>query len=211
MRKLATMFLLMVSFTLVFAGAVAAAPNVDVKVIKNGTPVTKTSPGDKVNVTANATTDVDLNDPAVLISVNPKSGLKFKDTEAVMTYDGKVYKNNPEDPFFYWSDQYNAWVWWIGWVNDQTYIQYAGEDAQLIVPAIVSDVGKITVNADYMKWDPDADEPELVAADSYTFLSIAPKPVNSQTVPMQNTGAPLAVAALGLVSIIGGTIYGKLR
>ncbi len=42
-------------------------------------------------------------------------------------------------------------------------------------------------------------------------LNQASYPVNTSTVPMPATGSPLAIAAIGLLSIIGGTIYGKLR
>jgi len=34
---------------------------------------------------------------------------------------------------------------------------------------------------------------------------------NGKTLSMQNTGVPVALAALGLLSIIGGRLYGKLR
>lgn len=209
MRNLATVSLLILSFCLIFAGAVAAAPDVNVSVNdKNGNPVTVTNPGDEVNVTANATTDVDLNDPAVLITVDPNSGLTFKEDKAVMNFDGDQYLNDPEDPFFYWSDEYQAWVWWIGWVYGD---QLAGELVQLSVPAVVSDVGEITVNADYMKWDEQLDLPVLVATDSFTFLSVAEPVTSAQTVPMQDTGTPISAAALGLLSIVGGMVYGKLR
>lgn len=211
MRKLATLSLLLLSFSLVFVGAVAAAPEVDVEVDdENGNPVTETSPGDEVNVTTNATTDEYLNDPAVLITVDPESGLTFENDKAVMNFDGDVYQNDPNDPFFYWSDDYQAWIWWIGWLYGD---QLAGEEASLSVPAKVSDVGKITVNADYMKWDEQLDEPVLVATDSFTFLSVEAEPVSvsGQTVPMQDTGVPVAAAALGLISIIGGAVYGKFR
>lgn len=209
MRNLATVSLFILSFCLIFAGAVTAAPDVNVSVNdENGNPVTVTNPGDEVNVTANATTDVDLNDPAVLITVDPDSGLTFKEDKAVMNFDGDLYLNDPEDPFFYWSDEYQAWVWWIGWVYGD---QLAGELVQLSVPAVVSDVGEITVNADYMKWDEQLDLPVLVATDSFTFLSVAEPVTSAQTVPMQNTGTPIAAAALGLFSIVGGMVYGKLR
>ena len=208
MRKLVSIFLLLISFSLVFVGAVAAAPEVNVSVDdQNGQPVTVTTPGDKVNVTANATTDEYLNDPAVLITVDPDSGLKFKDDEAVMTFDGDQYQNDPSDPFFYWSDDYQAWIWWIGWLYGD---QLAGEEAQLSVPATVSDTGKITVNANYMEWDEQLNEPVLLATDNYTFISVA-EPVNAATIPMQDTGSPLALAAMGLLSIVGGTVYGKLK
>lgn len=209
MRNLATIPLLILSFSLIFAGAVAAAPEVNVSVSDdNGNPVTVTSPGDEVSLTANATTDVDLNNPAVLITVDPDSGLTFEEDKAVMNFDGDLYQNDPEDPFFYWSNTYQAWIWWIGWVYDD---QLAGEIAQLSVPAMVSDVGEITVNADYMEWDEELNLPVLIATDSFTFLSVAEPVTSAQTIPMQDTGTPITAAALGLLSIMGGIIYGKLR
>ena len=36
-------------------------------------------------------------------------------------------------------------------------------------------------------------------------------PATTTTIPMQPTGAPMTLAALGLLSIIGGAIYGKIR
>ncbi|MDD1775661.1 MAG: hypothetical protein LUQ24_09045 [Methanobacterium sp.] len=211
MRKLATLSLLLLSFSLVFIGAVAAAPEVDVEVDdENGDPVTVTSPGDEVNVTANATTDEYLEDPAVLISVDPDTGLTFDADKAVMNFDGDIYQNDPEDPFFFWSDDFQGWIWWIGWVYGD---QLAGEVVQLSVPAIVSDVGDITVDADYMEWPEQSEFPIFLDSDSFTFLSVGTDPVSvsGETVPMQDTGVPFAAAALGLLSIIGGTLYGKFR
>lgn len=115
MRNLAIISLLILSFSLIFAGAVAAAPEVNVSVNDdNGNPVTVTSPGDEVSVTANATTDVDLNNPAVLITVDPESGLAFEEDKAIMNFDGTLFQNDPEYPFFYWDNEYQAWIWWIG-------------------------------------------------------------------------------------------------
>lgn len=206
-RKL-TIILLLISFSLVFAGAAAAAPEVDVSVVDENGDVNVTSPGDEVNLTANATTDEYLYDPVVLVSVDPESGLQFKEDEAVMIYDGDTFTNDPEDPFFFWSDEYESWVWWVGWLWGD---QLPGEDAQLFLPATVRATGEITVNAQYLKWDV---EPILLATDSYTFQSAEPGPVNpanGETVPMQDTGVPLAAAAIGLLSIIGGAVYGKFR
>lgn len=208
MRKL-IIILLLISFSLVFVGTVAAAPEVDVAVVdENGGEVDATSPGDEVNITLNATTDEYLYDPVVLVSVDPESGLQFKEDEAVMIYDGNTFTNDPEDPFFLWSDEYESWVWWVGWLWGD---QLPGEDAQLFVPATVRVTGEITANAQYFEWDV---EPILLATDSYTFPSAEPGPVNpanGETVPMQGTGVPLAAAAIGLLSIIGGAVYGKLR
>jgi len=208
MRKTATVLLLIISFSLIFAGAVAATPEVEVQVDnESGDPVTVTNPGDNVTIEANATTDEDLEDPAVVITVDPESGLTIDDEDAVMIYDGELYENDPTDPFFYWDDEF-GWVWWIGYVYGD---QLAGEDAQLYVSATISDVGNITVLADYYQWPEESNLPILEATDDFTFLSTAAEPVNGETVPMHNTGVPLAAAALGLMSIVGGTIYGKLR
>jgi len=89
--------------------------------------------------------------------------------------------------------------------------QYPDEAAQLIAPAVVSDTGKIKVNAEYLNWPESSDTPILLDSDSFTFLSIAAETASGETVPMQNTGAPLATAALGILSIAGGVIYGKLK
>lgn len=203
------LLLLIISFGLVFAGAVAAAPQVNVTLVDgSGAVVNKTSPGEVLNITANASTDQYLNDPALLITVNPKSGLKLNDTEAVMFYDGQTIKNDPLDPFFYWSDTYNAWIWWIGYVYGD---QFPGELAQLFLPATVNDTGEITVNADYMQWDEELNEPILLATSSFTFQSVEAAAAGTGTVPMQDTGVPVGLAALAMLSIVGGSVYGKLR
>lgn len=206
MRKL-TIIILLISLSLVFAGSVAAAPEVDVAVVdENGSPVNVTSPGNEVNVTANATTDEYLYDPAVMITLDPETSLEFNEAEAVMIFDGETFTNDPEAPFFFWSEYYQSWIWWIGWVWGD---QYPGEVAQLIVPATVNATGEITVNADYFIWDEESNLPILIASDSYSFLSV--QGANGETVPMQDTGVPVGLAALGLLSIFGGALYGKLR
>lgn len=208
MHKLLTLFILLISLTLIFTGAAAAAPQVNVSVVDgNSTPVHVTSPGAKVNLTANASTDVYLNEPAVLITLNPRSGLTFNESGAVMIYDGEKFSNEPD--IFYWDDTFQAWIWYVGWLYGD---QYPNEKAQLFVPATVTAAGNITVNADYMIWDGELDEPFLVANNSYTLVSDNSTPkVNGTTVPMQDTGAPAALAALGFLAIIGGAVYGKLR
>lgn len=215
MRKQITLFLILISLSFVFAGAVMAAPEVDVSVVDgNGTPVNVTTPGSEVNLTANATTDEYLLYPAVLFTIDPENGLNFTEDEAVMIYDDEVFTNDPDNPFFYWDDYYQAWIWWLGWVYGD---QFPGEDAYLFVPATVSALGEVTVNADYMQWDEELNEPVLVANDSYTFLSVNPvpvnpvNPINGATIPMQDTGAPVTLATLALLSVIGVTVYGKLR
>ena len=210
MRKLATLFVLMITFSMVFAGAVSAQ-DVETEVLdENGDPVDIACPGEEVVVTADVATDTYLWNPDVEITVDPETGLEFVPEEAVMIFNGVIYENDPNDPFFYWSDTYQAWEWWIGWVDSMDDNDYA----QLFIPAIVTDIGPITVDASLWDQDPQTEEWFFLEEDSYTFLSVPcppPCPVNGATVSMQATGSPLAVAALGLLSIIGGAVYGKIR
>ncbi|OPY26972.1 MAG: hypothetical protein A4E27_00639 [Methanobacterium sp. PtaU1.Bin242] len=87
---------------------------------------------------------------------------------------------------------------------------YPGDIVELIIPAVVTDTGKITTDVIFEGGIISDDVPP--AEDSYTFLSVGkPKPCNGQTVPMQSTGAPLALAVLAFLGIVGGSVYGKLR
>jgi hypothetical protein len=222
MRKLATIFLLIVTFGMVFAGAVSAqetAGTVTTTVIdENGNPVTTVCNGDTVtiDVLANNTGDTDINWPFVNVTILKNSSLAVDPTTAVMTWfydDGTsdTYTNNAANPFFYWSDAWQSWIWYIGWaVDDNT--MYPDEYAQLDVIAQVKETGAITVFSEFYN-QPGAQQ-TLLDSDSYTFLSVPCHhchPHQQGTVPMQNTGAPIAAAMLGIISIIGGTIYGKLR
>jgi hypothetical protein len=214
MRKLATMFVLMITFSMVFAGAVSAQEpaTVDVTVLdENGNPVDVTCPGDVVVTLVNATAnDEDIPDPYVDIAVDPENGIDFDPASAIMYYCGDKYTNDPNDPFFYWNEDLSTWEWWIGWAVDDNDM-YPGEDAQLFVGGIVKAVGPITVTGDFYAWPEESEDPILLDSDSYTFLSVPCHHCQGATVPMQNTGAPLAALALGMLSIIGGAVYGKLR
>ncbi|MCE5214944.1 MAG: hypothetical protein LLF83_09535 [Methanobacterium sp.] len=213
MRKLATIFLLMITFSMVFAGAVFAQEpaTVDVAVVdENGNPVDITCNGTDVAVVINASSEVNLYNPFVNVTVDPDTGLEFTPEDAVMFFNGVPYTNENLD-FFYWSDSWQSWVWWIGWVDDMD----ANDFAQLIVPAKVTAIGPITVNGDFFYESIEMQDYVMIDSDSYTIFSV---PCNhchghpcGATVPMQATGSPLAVAALGLLSIIGGAVYGKLR
>ncbi|MCE5214934.1 MAG: hypothetical protein LLF83_09485 [Methanobacterium sp.] len=212
MRKLATLFLVIIAFGMVFAGAVSAQDVETAVLDENGDPVDVACPGEEVVVTADVTTDTNIWDPDVEITVDPETGLELDDANAVMIFNGVTYVNDPADPFFYWSDTYQAWEWWIGWVSSMDDNDYA----QLFVPAVVTDVGPITVDAGLWDYNPETEVWFLLEEDSYTFLSVpcpppCPHPPCGATVPMQATGSPLAVAALGLLSIIGGAVYGKLQ
>jgi hypothetical protein len=217
MRKLTTMFVLIISFSMVFAGAVSAQEpaTVDVAVTdENGVPVDIVCNGTNVTLAINVSAnDMYMWNPDVEILVNPDTGLVFDANNAVMYFNGVEYTNDPNDPFFYWSDTLQAWEWWIGWEDSM----YTGDEAQLFVPALVTDTGAITVTGDlYNQFD--SEEWTLVDSDSDNFLSVPCRGCHhchggpcGETVPMQATGSPLAVAALGLLSIIGGAVYGKLR
>jgi hypothetical protein len=215
MRKLATMFIILVSFGLLFAGAVSAQEpaTVDVAVTdENGVPVDVTCVGDEVVLEANASSETTLPDPAVIITVDPETGLAFDDANAVMIFNGITYANDPNDPFFYPSEMFpGSWTWWIGWVDDMD----PNDFAQLYVPALVTDIGEITVTGDLYIWPEQVEDPIFVTSDDYTFLSVPchchGPCASGATVPMQNTGTPLAALALGMLSIIGGAVYGKLR
>ena len=203
MRKIAALFVLMMTFSMVFAGAVSAA-DVEVNVVEEDlTPVEVTCPGDTViiAVDADATEDIVI-DGQVNITVEPETGLLVIPESAEMTYDGINWISNL-DPIlggFFYEGPTGEWIWDVGTLVD--------EQALLFVGAIVTDVGPITVNANFT----DAYLQEELDFDSYTFLSVpCPPPCHGATVPMQATGSPLAVAALGLLSIIGGAVYGKLR
>jgi hypothetical protein len=214
-RKIATLFLLVVSAGLLFAGAISAQDpaSVDVTVIdENGDLVTVASPGDEVaaDVIASAG-DEGVETPWVEIFVDPDTGMQFEPEDAMM-WDGTQWIQNdmtnyPNNAFFFWFENGQVWVWDIAYKYGDL---APGDITELIAPAIVSDTGDITANADL--WGLDEQTDVWYGNDSYTFLSVANEPVtNAGTVPMQNTGAPLAALALGFLGIIGGAVYGKLR
>lgn len=213
MRKLMALFLLIVTVGMIFGGTASAALSVDVAVVhENGTLVNITKPGTDVYIDVVAATNNEtLNEPQALIITKPDDGLKYNTKDAMMTWDGINWISN-SDPisggFLAWSGQNEAWTWAIAQVVGP---MYPGDIVELIIPAVVTDTGKITTDVIFeggIISDPDVPAVE----DSYTFLSVGkPKPCNGQTVPMRSTGAPLALAALALLGIVGGSVYGKLR
>jgi len=218
MRKQATLFLLMITFSMIFAGAVSAQDVETVVLDGNDDPVEIACPGENVTVAVdvNNTGELDIIDPYVAIYVDPKTGLDIDPSTAIMTYyfdDGtsETYPNDPLDPFFEWCDIHQTWEWWIGWAVEDN-AMWPDEAATLNVKGTVTDIGPITVTADLIGWDEYTEQDEILDSDSYTFLSVpCPHPCHGATVPMQATGSPLALAALGLLSIIGGAVYGKLQ
>ncbi|MCE5213378.1 MAG: hypothetical protein LLF83_01485 [Methanobacterium sp.] len=213
MRKIATIFLLIVAFGMVFSGVVSAQEVTTTVIDENGNPATTVCNGDTVtiDVVANNTDDITLEDPFVNITALKNSSLVVNPTTAIMYYNGIPYTNDPNDPFFWWEPDW-GWVWWIGWAVDDN-AMYPGETAILDVTALVKETGAIKVTSDFYAWPEQVEDPILLDSDSYTFQSVPCRHCHPHgaTVPMQATGAPLAVAALGLLSIIGGAVYGKLR
>lgn len=218
MRKIATIFLLIVAFGMVFSGVVSAQEVTTTVIDENGNPATTVCNGDTViiDVVANNTGDTNLNWPFVNVTVLKNSSLAVDPATAVMTWfynDGTsdTYINNASNPFFYWSDAWGSWIWYIGWAVDDN-AMYPGEYATLDVAALVKETGAITVNSELFNQPPGPRQISL-DSDSYTFLSVPCRHCHpyGETVPMQNTGAPIAAAIMGLVGIIGGTVYGKLR
>lgn len=208
MRKQAAFLIVMLTFGLVFAGAVSAQ-DVEVAVTdESGAPVDVACNGTNVTVEVNASAeDTAITEPWVAITVDPDTGLDVMVDEAVMWFNGAMYAN--DDPiwggFFFWYEDGQVWAWDIGWIEDMI----PGDEAKLHVPGVVTDLGPITVNADFMEFYPvDGQTPVLLDSDSYTFLSVC---CHGPCVPMQETGAPLALAAMGLLSIIGGAVYGRIR
>ncbi len=209
MRKILTMFLMLVSVGLIFAGAVSAAAYVEVEVIdENKVPVDNATPGQEVNVWSYVdASDNGLNMPYVEITVDPENGLDFDPDKAQMTTDGINWiANDPINPFFFWYAPDQVWVWDIHRITGN---MDPNEAAELIVPATVKTTGYITVNANL--WQHMEVRDDLwVDNDSYTFLSLAPEP-SVRAVPMQDTGAPLALAVLGLLGVAGGVVYSRIR
>jgi hypothetical protein len=218
MRKPAVLFLLIVSLGLIFGGAAfAVEPTVNVTVLdENAVPVETAHPGDEVSVYVEASANNEtIQEPRTLINIDPENGFTL-DTEHAVMWNGTqwISNNNTEQGgFLTWSDQDGAWFWAImeGFGPMQP-----GDMTQLIIPAEVTAVGNITTNVIFedgiLEETPvPAEETFVPATDSYTFLSVGSEPVNAETVPMQSTGTPVAIAALGLLAIIGGSVYGRIR
>jgi hypothetical protein len=214
MRKQSTLFILFLAMSLIFAGAVSAqgAPTVDVAVIdENGTNVTVADEGSEVAVQVTASAhDGGITDPWVEVTVDPSLGLQFEPEKAMM-WDGTQYvpndmTNYPNNAFFFWYEAGQVWVWDINYVWGD---MQAGDVTQLIAPAIVNRIGAITTTGDL--YGISNQQSIYYDSDNYTFYARAAPSGDNETVPMQETGIPVGLALLGLLSIIGGTLYGKFR
>ncbi len=207
-------FLLILSLGLVFGGTVAAALTVNVNVVDvNGTPITVSHPGTQGGIDVVASTNNEsVNDPQALITTKPDEGLVYDTANASMTTNGIDWISN-SDPvqggFLTWSDQDGAWFWAISSITGPLEPE---NTVRLFIPVVVAAVGEITTDVIFEGGILDDDTNPAPAEDSYTFLSTSENAsAKTVTVPMQNTGAPLALAALGLLGILGGTIYSRRR
>ncbi|MCE5213374.1 MAG: hypothetical protein LLF83_01465 [Methanobacterium sp.] len=215
MRKIATLFLLMITFGMVFAGAVSAQDidaTVNVTVNDtNGDPVDVTCPGNEVIVDVLVKNNgEEFNSPVVGLVIDPESGLQFDPNNAMMWDGSQWIINDPSNwlkEFFYWDSQTNQWCWDIQLITNLA----PNQQVELLAPAIVTDYGSIKTDATLYQI---GFVLRTIDEDSYTFESVPCHNCHGhhgETVPMQATGSPLALAALGLLGILGGAVYGKLR
>ncbi|MEW6011114.1 MAG: hypothetical protein CIT03_10260 [Methanobacterium sp.] len=215
MRKPAAIFLMAILLTLSLAGAVSAQEvDVFVEDMETGELVDEACVGSEVLVNVWAFNDGNetLEDPAVLVYVEPEMALLLNPDEAVADFNGNVFINDPFDPFFYWDDDFNSWVFWIGWYDEY---MYPDDYAALFIPATVAQTGEITIWTEFFHWPEESEFPIFLSEAGYTFYGVEcppePPEPSAATVPMKKTGTPLAVAALGILSLIGGVAYSKLR
>lgn len=224
MLKPTTTFLLVISIGLFFAGAVSAAQTVDVGVVDGtGNQVTETSPGDQVVVgilvSAN---DATLNNDWV--EIPQSSGLKFQPENTLMRVGYTYVLNDLSNPFFYYDNTMKIWVWDF---SKKIPVMQSGASTDLVAPATVTS-SKVNVKVELYK-----DIANVADTDSYLIPQLttaAPNTdddkqedndalqedndvslTNTQSVPMQTTGTPIALAVLGLLAMVGGSVYGRIK
>jgi hypothetical protein len=175
---------------------------------ENG-PVKEVVKGQEVGLSAFvASNDELIVNPTVTFGTIPEEALEFDPSDAEMTTDGVnwIQNNDPVNGGFFYLDTL-GWTWDLKKVTGD---MQPGDKAELVVPVVTIVVDEIYVQAELLS----EERPgvyTIVDTDTYIIRSVAPQPVNGETVPMQETGSPLALAVLGLLGIAGGAIYGKLR
>ncbi|MCE5214935.1 MAG: hypothetical protein LLF83_09490 [Methanobacterium sp.] len=211
MRKLATYFLLMITFSLLFTGIVSAVdPSVQIGILGDVTPGNTVG----VDVAAEANDEQVVN-PMVTIKINPETSLDLDEQNALMSINSVNWVVN-SDPvsggFLTWDAVNEVWLWHIGQFGNLD----PGDYAEIVIPALVKQAGPITVSADLLGFNSQSRQYELFDSATNTYNSGNSRqgrhpPCAGTNVPMQDTGAPLVMAALAILSIIGGAVYGKLR
>jgi hypothetical protein len=210
MRKLATNILLIIITTMLLLGMVSAVdPSVQVGIVGDITPGNTVG----VDVVAEANDEQVVN-PMVTIKINPQSSLVLDSQNAMMGINSANWVVN-SDPvsggFLTWDAANNMWLWHMGQFGNLD----PGDYAEIVIPSLVTQSGPISVSADLMGFNSQSRQYDLIATGIFTYnpddSGGRHPPVNGETVPMKTTGSPLAVAALGLLSIIGGAVYSRNR
>lgn len=218
MIKHVTVFLVIAAIAIMFGGTASAALSVNVTVDHNGQPVKVAHPGnhDVVNVVAK-TNNESIQNPQALIKTTPSKGLKYDVSKVTMSVNGGKAISNTDPKyggFFLWSDQDGTWFWAISQITGPV---GPNTTLKLIIPVVVNSTGRITTDAIFEGSIMD-NGPEP-AENAYTFVSTTNNGGNNNanintddnTIPMKNTGAPLALGALGIISLIGGTLYSRRK
>jgi len=220
-KKQATLIFLIISVGFLFAGTVTAEnAAVDLSVTNDmGYPITIAQNGQEVVInTVVVANDETINNPYVVLNIDPDNGLQLETDQAIMWDDVQqkwtsvnISNDNTIHP--------GSWIWQIETSTGNNL--KTGDIVELLLPAIVKTAGDITVNADLYSGIGDPSD-ILVNSESYPFMVALgstesnstpsdPTTNNTTTIPKQKTGAPLIVAILGILSIIGGTIYNRLK
>lgn len=116
MQKIAIILVLMITFSLLFAGVVSAkGPSTQVGVVdENGNPIGTAYPGEQVAVIIQVeANDAHLLDPYMTLNIKPENALVLDYKNALMR-NGAIWAVN-SDPvngnFLVWNSADKVWVW----------------------------------------------------------------------------------------------------
>ncbi|MBC7119445.1 MAG: DUF11 domain-containing protein [Methanobacteriaceae archaeon] len=172
-----------------------------------GNPKTEVSVGDEVVETI-AVENLGPDD-ATGVWVEPwiENGHCVIDSWAVSWDGGETW--NEEDPSFYWTDL-DYPVWDIGDLPvGETYLLVLYSTIDSIYEGSSEIYMGATIYGD--QYDPDESNNEDYAVLKVTAQEPVREPVKAGEVPMQPTGAPLALAILSVLMTIAGLIVPKIR
>ena len=199
--------------------------------------VNKVDVDDAVNVEviADAANEI-IKDPYVLIHFNPGALLNF-DPATVMMWNGTSWiTNDLMHPFFY--EEFGVWKWDLGDMMNPGDVFKLLIPATAVEAGNVSITADLFGQVKCDPSDPCSDFlPSSLLSSDPAILEIVNESAagggetgnaagggneaaagsvvsaanETSTVPMQTTGAPLVMAVLALLAILGGSVYGKLR